>query len=173
MGRLPRWCDLRGSELSHTKLAFDEPSGWVECLVRGILADVGASRCFRCSFRKLSASDTSFSAEILGCHHFGRRWNSENCRCSIAVFRCSCAKVDHRKWHWRLELPAWREMSHGMRPINVGRRQPVIEGLSHISFAQRPLHGLMPSALVLPRDLPVVSTCLDGLGSHCSRRSEL
>jgi hypothetical protein len=47
-----------------------------------------ASRCFCCFSHKLSATDISFSAEMLGRRRFGDLKNSETARCSAAVFRC-------------------------------------------------------------------------------------
>ena len=63
-----------------------------------------ASRCFCCFSHKLSATDISFSAEMLGRRRFGDLKNSETARCSAAVFRCFVIQMQElQRWQYRVD----------------------------------------------------------------------
>ena len=69
-------------------------AAWETAPRNGVLGALGEDwtprfRCFRCSSQELSASEASCPAEILGPGGSGEQKNSENTRCSAAVFRCS------------------------------------------------------------------------------------
>jgi hypothetical protein len=70
MGRPRLGCDLLWSKLSHTGHASGADA----------FATTVVSRCFCCFCRKLSASETAFLAEILGCRGFSRGGNTGELR---------------------------------------------------------------------------------------------